>query len=78
MIEIKSDKELTIEFRNLIAGRLIERKANILYWEEIKKECKDNSPEMVESIKNIELNQKLIEKDIIFLITIDRMLGGIK
>jgi hypothetical protein len=74
MVHIKSDKELLIELRNKIAGRLIEVKANISYWQIILRKAKKNSQEMVDVLKNIEINESSVKKDNVFLRCIDLMI----
>ena len=77
-MEPKSDKELTIEFRNKIAARIIEKQANILYWEKIVKQSKSNSSERMEALKAIQINEADLEKDLVFLICIDELMEGKK
>jgi hypothetical protein len=75
-MHIKTDKELTIDLRNQIASRIIEFKANILYWKRIIRQSKTNSKEIVEALNSKKINEDKIEADEIFLRCIDDMLGG--
>ncbi len=74
-MQIKSDKELAIEFRNQIAARIIEAKANILYWKSVAGEPASKSITYMEALQSIETNEDNIKKDTIFLSCIDIMLG---
>lgn len=73
-MKIKSDKELLIELRNIIAGRIITSKANIAYFMEAIKKAKKVSQEIVDARNNINLNEQNIKKDKLFLKVIDLML----
>jgi DNA-directed RNA polymerase subunit F len=74
MFEIKTDKELLIEFRNKIAGRIIEARANTAYFQEVVKNDKQNSQEIVEHRLKLQINEQNIKQDKIFLRVIDLML----
>lgn len=74
MERIKINKEHLIEVRNKVAGRIVENKANILYWREVAKKAKKISQEVVDARNNIALNEGNIKKDKIFLKCIDLML----
>ena len=78
MIKIKTDKELTIEFRNLIAARIIENKANLAYFEKIKDGKKTKSKEWKQANEFCVLNESRINKDIIFVSCIDEILNKYK
>ena len=72
--EIKENKQLLIEVRNKIAGRLVESKANLAYWQEIASHSKKNSQEIVDARNSITINEQTIKKDTLFLRVIDLML----
>lgn len=74
MPEIKNEKELLIDLRNTIAFRLVEWRANLLYWQSILKKSKNNSPEAFDSQKNVDLNKTNLSKDQHFLKIIDGMI----
>ena len=74
MEEIKTDRQLNIELRNKISARIVEAKANILYWKEVTKKSKRNSPEIVQALASIELNEANVEKDLVFLECVDKIL----
>ena len=75
---IKTDKELLIEVRNKVASRIIENKANLAYWQEIKSHSKQNSQEIVDARNSFSLNEQNVKKDKLFLRCIDLMLKGEK
>lgn len=74
MIEIQTDKELLIELRNKIAGRIIENKANIEYWRVVIRKAKKDTQEIVDARKSVELNEDNVKKDLVFLKCIDLLL----
>ena len=74
MKEIKTDKELLIEVRNKVAGRIMENKANIIYWQYVVQHAKQNSQEIIDARKSVELNEDNIKKDTVFLKVIDSMI----
>ena len=78
MEELKNDKQILIELRNKIAGRIIECKANIAYFQVVLRKIKKVSQEMIDGRKAIERNEESIKKDIIFLRVIDEILKGEK
>jgi hypothetical protein len=73
-MKIKSDKELLIELRNKIGGRIVEEEANLSYWRIILRKTKKNSADMLETLKKIEGNEDSIKKDNVFLKCIDLMI----
>jgi hypothetical protein len=73
---IKTNKYLIIELRNKIAFRIIEQKANILYFKKIIRQSKTNSPEIVDAFKKKNINEENLFKDEIFLKCIDEMIKG--
>ena len=64
---LKTDKELLIELRNKIAGSIVENKANVEYWSFVVRHSKQNSQEIVDARKNVELNEDNVKKDKVFL-----------
>lgn len=72
----KSDRELTIKFRNKIAARIIEAKANILYWKSVYDQSRYQSSQFLAARDSIKLNEDNIKKDKVFLDCIDKMLNG--
>ena len=74
MIKVKSDSKLLIEFRNQIAFRLVERKANLQYWKAVVRQSKSGSSAMLEAVKNKEVNERDIKKDTLFVKCIDEMI----
>lgn len=79
LIMVKSEIDLAIELRNAVAARIVEKKANILYWKYIKQHSKHETSDRIDAIRNISINEIEIEKDTIFLKLIDGMLkGGLK
>jgi hypothetical protein len=75
---MKTDKELLIELRNKVAGRIVENKANIEYWRFVVRHSKQNSQAIVDARKSVELNEENVKKDRVFLRVIDLMLKGEK
>lgn len=75
-MKTKTDYQLTIELRDKIAARIIEQKANLLYWKKIAKQSKSNSPEIVGALQAAKINETDIKKDTVFLACIDEMLEG--
>jgi hypothetical protein len=73
-MDIKSDKELLIEFRNKVSGRIIENKANTEYWGVVVRKAKSNSQEIIDARKSVELNEDNVKKDKVFLKCIDLMM----
>lgn len=73
----KSDKQLAIEFRDKIAARIIENKANLLWWKIIIRQSKTNSPEIVDALSKKNATKELIEKDILFLKCIDDLISSL-
>jgi len=73
-MKVKTDKEHLIELRNIVSGRIITSKANILYFLEVVKKAKKISQEMVDARNSISLNEQNMKKDILFLKCIDLML----
>ena len=74
MEEIKNDKQLLIELRNKIAGRIVENKANHDYWLYVANKAPHDSQEIIDARKNIELNDDNVKKDGVFLKCIDLMI----
>lgn len=74
MEQIKTNKELFIELRNKIAGRIVEEKANISYWQEVIQHAKQNSQEIVDARNSISINEQSLKKDLLFLRCIDILL----
>lgn len=68
---IKTDQQLKIALRNEIRARVIERKANILYWQKIERQSKTNSREKLEALENITLNKGKLAADEVFVQVID-------
>lgn len=73
-IHIKTDKELLIEFRNLIAMRRTEYIANAAYWKQVSIKAKKNTQEAVDSSNNVALNETNAKKDKAFLKVIDSLI----
>jgi len=73
-MKVKSNREIAIEFRNTIAYRIFEQKANITYWKKIIRQSKTNSPEIVGAFKSKNINEENLLKDGIFLKCIDEMI----
>jgi len=78
MAELQSDKQLAVELRNSVAQRLITAKANLLYWEAIKKQSKKNTTEIATAIENMATNARSIKADELFVSVIDKMIKGLK
>ena len=78
MLKITSDKQLAVELRNSVAQRLITAKANLLYWEAVKKQSKKNTTEIAAAIENVAINAKNIKADELFVSVIDGMIEGLK
>lgn len=77
METIKTKRQLTVEFRDKIAARIVEQEANVLYWKKVARQCKSNTPEIVQALSAIDVNKDLIKKDELFLKCIDEMLQEI-
>jgi len=71
---MKTDKELLIEVRNKVAGRIMENKANISYWQFVVQHAKHDSQEIIDARKFVEANDGNVKKDILYLKCIDLML----
>jgi len=78
MAELQSDKQLAVELRNSVAQRLITAKANLLYWEAVKKKSKKNTTEIATAIENMATNAKGIKADELFVSVIDGMIKDLK
>lgn len=73
-IRIKTERELLVEFRNAIAARVIEQRANIVYWKKEIRKLKSNTPAIMQAFEAKKINEEKIPKDIVFLQCIDEML----
>ena len=78
MAELQSDKQLAVELRNSVAQRLITAKANLLYWEAVKKQSKKNTTEIAAAIENMATNARSIKADELFVSVIDKMIEGLR
>jgi hypothetical protein len=75
-MRVKTDKELIIELRNKIAGKIVENKANKMYWDNVvkNKKYKTGSADVLNAIQKVKINEDDIEKDKVFLSIIDSMI----
>jgi len=71
---MKTDKELLIEVRNKVSGRIIENKANISYWQFVVQHAKHDSQEIIDARKSVEINEDNVKKDKVFLKCVDLMI----
>lgn len=74
MIKVKTEKELTIELRNEVAARMLGQKTSEMYWREVASKAKKNTPEKVDALAKVALNQQLYSKDRHYLKVIDAMI----
>ena len=76
---MKTEKEAILEARDEVFKRIVTNKLNKLnklYWAEVLKTAKVNTPEAVEAQTNIGVNNENMKKDKLFLKLIDQKLKG--
>jgi hypothetical protein len=73
-MKIKSDLQLLIELRDMVAARVMGQKTSKKYWEMMSKKSKKDTQEKVDAINKIALNEQLISADSKYLKIIDEML----
>lgn len=76
MVSVKTNEELMVELRNRVAGRLIEFRANMLYWKKVSRSVPANTQEMVNALQAVKNNESDIQKDKLYLKCIDEMILG--
>lgn len=74
---MKNKVETALELRDKILFRIVEQETSALYWEEVSKKAKANTPEKLESMKKILANNNLVKKDNLYLKVIDKYIKDI-
>lgn len=71
-----TENDALVELHNSVMLRIVEAKASKLYWRNIARKSKTNSPEIVEALNKVKINEDNVKQDIEYLKCIDSLLKG--